>query len=376
VSSISISRADVEAVIDRNPWDLVREFDGNTDPEVIASLSRIFHNGVAEAEESGSVAEYASNLAERAGSQGVNAIYEDAAGHLEETYAGLGAETMASISRTLLSISEEAARVLEFNQEALEGEHGVNRMINWHAAQGSSEYQAIVDWHAEQSTEVAAETQLVYNIHGRSFQGTPNEFPFDDAKAGIKEGRTELAGEYAEEVHDGIDDEIGEYYAYLGRREAELAEQGYDVSTSPVNFYYTPEIAAYHAEKIAEALAALEHNENDPQALAALEHSTHAMGELAGRFFDADGNPVGTMSDQQLEYLRTVFDGLDADHLVTIGHLDIEGIDRVQENLGNGILLLTNPDVGGIDPDLSATSGPQAVPASIRDLMYEVVVGA
>jgi hypothetical protein len=365
MTSIEITRADVEAEVSSSPWELRKDFENDTDLELMSSLARIFQNGAGEAQEAGSVAEYASSLSERAGSYGSNAIYADASVHLEETYEQLGADSLESVSRILLNVAEEAERVLEFNSEAIEGEHGINRMISVYQSNANSSYEQAEKEYEDFAADNPADALFAITFEGESYTGTVGSFPLDELRQGIRTSYVEAAAEYAEQIHDGISGEIDDYYGYLARQEGELAELGYDSAASPVNIWHSEGRAAYEGEQLR---LELEKENPDPDRVAALTRSLEVV--LDG-VFDENGEPIGSMSPTERAYMSAYMDALGKRGIDLLGNSEDPALDGSKEVVGNALSSLFRPDVGGF----ISTGHPDA-PAVVRELVHETEIGA
>jgi hypothetical protein len=359
VPEITLTRADVVEAAGCDPWELAREFHSDTSVEQIDGLAGIFRNGAAEADDAGAVAQYASSLEERAGTRGSNAIYADGAEHLTQTYEDLGAENLENVSRVLTQVATEADSVLESNEDAIRGPAGLDWLIGVQETAANDEYTAFDTWLTDQDPGGQGDSRLfTYEIHGERFTGTKPTFPKDEVRSRIREYRLGEAADGVSASYETMFDDVDGYYGMLHTKEGELAEYGYDVSDSPLNFWHTEGRAEHEAEQLERLLA---QDNPDPEELArytagagALADGVHANGE--------------ELTAAERAYLQAYFGTLEDDDLAALGHLshasDPERFAGSQENVANAVNALMDPAAGGLDPEADAAD----VPASIRAL--------
>ncbi|MGW7291622.1 putative alpha/beta hydrolase [Streptomyces xiamenensis] len=375
MSDISFTRQEVADEAGCDPWKERTDFQNETDAEEIFTLSSVFRNGSEAAEETGSVAEYASDLEERAGTRGSNAIYENAAEHLVQTHADLGGENLEVIARILGEVAEEVETVLEQNEEAITGDMGMNWQMDRHESGANSEFGSFETWLAAQVYGVGS--SLEYTIYDRTFTSVYGTFPVDDVRDHIKQEHLEMLASFATAVHEGITGRIEDYYSLLYRKESELGDYGYNTVDSPLDFWFTPGRAEYEAEQLE-----IELNKENPDP-EKLDQYTSNLGRIAESVYgDPPMDPPGTLEDWQYEYLQRYYDTLSPDVFELLsGNMPADevglgvgmgavqraelnaGFHRAQLALANGINMVTNPELLG---ENSRFRGDEAyIPASI-----------
>lgn len=365
--SVSISKDDVIEKAGCDPWEAEKDFRLDTDVESIESLSSIFRNGASEAEDSGSVAEYAANLEARAGHRGSNAIYADASEHLVQTHEDLGASSLEAISRVLGEIAEEADTALEGNDRDITGDLGADTMVETYSTKAQNDYDSATEDIGELIRQVwSPNGRVSYTVyegseHAETVSGRADMFPYDQLRTAVKEACTAQCAEIITNLHENIEQRIDDYYSLLHLKEGELAsDYGYDVTGSPVDLWYTEGRAEHEANKLAEIL---EQDDPDPEEL---ERYSAGVGTILDRL-ENDG---GSLTDAERRFLDTYYSTLSSDDLAALGHLshhdNADAYENVQGRVADGINTLMDPDVGGIDP----ADDPSAVPASVREFVY------
>lgn len=377
MSHISFTRQEVVDEAGCDPWKERTDFQNETDAEEIFTLSSVFRNGSEVAEETGSVAEYASDLEERAGTRGSNAIYDSAAEHLVQTHENLGGENLEVISRILGEVAEEVETVLEQNEEAITGDMGLNWQLDRHESGANSEYGAFETWLAGHQYGVGS--LLEYTIYERTFKPVYGSFPVDDVRNHIKKVHLDMLASSATAVHESITDRIEDYYGLLYRKESELGDSGYNTVDSPLDFWFTPGRAEYEAEQLE-----IELNKDDPDP-EKLDRYTGNLARIAEAVYGDPHNPIdppNELEDWQYEYLQRYYDTLSPDVFELLsGHMPADGVGpdvgmgavqraelgagfhRAQLALANGINMVTNPELLG---ENSRFRGDEAyIPSSI-----------
>ncbi|MCZ7413896.1 TPR repeat region-containing protein [Streptomyces sp. WMMC897] len=353
-----------------DPYELRTDFKNDSDPDAVDSLSSIFKNGADEAAESGSVAEYAAGLEERAGTRGSNAIYDDSAEHLQQTYDDLGESGLRTISNTLGEIKDEMETTITYLDDSIDGDMGLEYWREWYASQARQEIEAMeadleeLKWHED----------YIWRGHGKTYNAEKFWFPTDVVIQTIEDAYTEQAGEYGVQVYDLMKGELDDYYGFLSNREQRLSEEGYDTGDSPVNVWFPPGRAEYEAEQLR-----IELNKEDPDP-AAVARYTEGLENVMNGMLDENGQlrtDHEYLSDEELAFLEEYYDTLGADGLALLGNVGsdpyhlgpagAEAIKAAQRAAANGLNVMTNPDVGGLD-----TNDPdqyERLPESVRTLL-------
>ncbi|CAL9376209.1 hypothetical protein SUDANB171_00963 [Streptomyces sp. enrichment culture] len=382
MSDISFTRQEVADEAGCDPWKERTDFQNETDAEEIFTLSSVFRNGSEVAEETGSVAQYASDLEERAGTRGSNAIYESAAEHLVQTHADLGGENLEVIARILGEVAEEVETVLEQNEEAITGDMGMNGEMDRQESDANSAFDSFETWLAAQ--EYGVGSSLEYTIYDCTFTSVYGKFPVDKVRDHVKKTHLDLLADFAKDVHEGITERIEDYYSLLYRKESELGDYGYSTVDSPLDFWFTPGRAEYEAEQLE---IELRKEDPDPERLS---RYTEGLARIAESVYGDPHNPQdppNDLQDWQWRYLQTYYDTLSPEAFALLnGHTpdsaypdgmaavgDAErngGFERAQIALANGVNMLMNPDLLGDNTRITGEDR-SAVPSSISTFVYD-----
>ncbi|MBW1600448.1 hypothetical protein [Streptomyces sp. JJ38] len=368
MSGFVITRAALVEAAGCDPYELRTDFKNDSDPEAVDSLSSIFKNGADEAAESGSVAEYAAGLEERAGTRGSNAIYEDSAEHLQQTYDDLGESGLRTISNTLGEIKDEMETTITYLDDSIDGQMGLEYWREWYASQARQEIGPIED----DLADAEGNSMYTYKGYGKEWVFEASKFPIEEVRTHIEDEFTRRAGEYAADVYDLMKGELDDYYGFLSNREQRLSEEGYDTGDSPVNVWFPPGRAEYEAEQLR-----IELNKEDPDPEAVARY-TEGLENVMNGVLDENGQlrtDHEYLSDEEVAFLEEYYDTLGAEGLALLGNIGLydlgddaaQTVHDVQSAVANGLNLMTNPDAGGLD-----TNDPdqyERLPESVRTLL-------
>ncbi|GAB2912653.1 hypothetical protein GCM10022245_54530 [Streptomyces mayteni] len=243
---------------------------------------------------------------------------------------------------------------------------------------GNYQAEALQDWNYWETTRQGIQQQyqnnptatlptIVYKQNsvtfGRLPDGTvtlPPELPTN-----IRDTYLQGAGDDARGTGGSIDAQIAMYRHALTEMAADLGEWGYNVASGPVDIFATPEMARFTAERINAEMA-----KDNPDELY-LELYTENLQSITGGVF---GDPLAPgqvaqrgLTPQESTYLQAFYNTLSPEALAKLGSMeDLSGFAKT--NVANGIDMLMNPDIGGID--VSGTGGAQQVPDSIAEYLY------
>ncbi|PCG81258.1 hypothetical protein CIB93_36365 [Streptomyces sp. WZ.A104] len=372
MSGFTITRAMLVEAAGCDPYELRTDFKKDTDPEAVDALASIFKNGAEEAAETGSVSQYASDLEQRAGTRGSNAIYEDGAAHLEQTYDDLGEAGLRVVSTTLGEIKEEMEATRTYVDDSIVGEMGLEYWREWYAGQANEEIESLED----DLNSLGPETRYSWSGHGESHTSEVEDFPRANVRSIIENAYTDRAGKYGADVYDRMTDELDDYYGFLSNREDRLAEDGYDTGSTPLDLWYSEGRAEYEGEQLA---LELERENPDPAAVA---RYTQGLEDAMGGVLDENGEMAvdpEQLTEEQLAYLTGFYDSLGSEGLAALGELEsdpnrdgpaaAEAIQTAQRAAANGINVMTNPEVGGLDTHQPSHFDrlPEPIAAMVRD---------
>ncbi|MFE7136681.1 hypothetical protein ACFVAG_02915 [Streptomyces sp. NPDC057644] len=366
MSGFTITRDMLVEAAGCDPYELRTDFKNDTDPEAVEALSSIFKNGAEEAADSGSVSQYASNLEERAGTRGSNTIYEDGAAHLEQTYADLGEGGLRSVSTTLGEIKDEMETTRTYLDDIILG--GLDVWREWYVRQANSEASTL----REDLKTLAPEDVYTWRGHERTIAGEKIDFPTAVVDGVIEKAYTKKAGDYAADLYDSMTERLDDYYGFLDNRQNRLVEDGYDAGATPLDLWYSGGRAEYEGEQLA-----LELEKENPDPAAVARYTRGLEGAIDG-VLDENGQiaeGAKHLTDDQLNFLRQFYRSIGSEGLANLGELGSDSamasqaIQATQRAVANGINVLTNPEVGGLD--IHQPSHFDRLPDSIASLIRD-----
>ncbi|WP_354596475.1 hypothetical protein R1Y80_04700 [Streptomyces sp. JL1001] len=352
MSGFTITREMLVEAAGCDPYELRTEFKNDTDPEAVDALSSIFKNGAEEAAESGSVSQYASELEEGAGTRGTHAIYEDGAAHLEQTYDDLGEAGLRTVSATLGEIKDEMEATRTYVDDSIVGEMGLEYWREWYTGRANEEIESL----EEDLTGLDPDATYRWSGHDEEIATKVEDFPRARVRSVIENSYTEQAGKYGADVYDRMTDELDDYYGFLSNRENRLAEDGYDTGSTPLDLWYSEGRAEYEGEQLA---LELQRESPDPAAVA---RYTQGLEDAMDGALDENGEIAADpeqLTDEQLAYLTGFYDSLGSEGLAALGELEsdphrdgpaaVEAVETAQRAAANGVNVMTNPELGGLD---------------------------
>lgn len=388
---------DVKAEVSNSPWELRDDFMDEVDVESIAEAAVSYQQAAGEADNAGQLAELATQENVDAGTVDGMSL-SDAEGRLQKTLDDVDGTALAGAVDVLhrtVALAEDTVESVE-NEISLKGklntqifdrcQDAVDELNLWYTALNEAVDKAN-ESEVNQANGEILEIIMVAKPAGSNAKNLPgsveaypngNIFSLPEhIISDIREHHLDLAVDDAEAAAGEIQDHIDKYREDLAGLGAELDAAGYNLSDSPLAIWHTPEMAEYHAQVIEEAVAVLKDDPTNEDALAQLENATLLMGTIGSDLWDENGNPVGEMSPAEQRYLRQVFDNLSGEDLAILGNLqgDDPRLAAAQGNVGTGILALTNPEVGGLEPFHDTPDRQMPIPQSIRDLVYGIEVG-
>ncbi|MDT0266241.1 hypothetical protein RM844_08025 [Streptomyces sp. DSM 44915] len=392
MAGVDFTREDVVEQAGVDPWETADDFADEIDLEEMAAASRGFAEAAGEAGSASEVAARASELSQDAATtDGIG--HHNADEHITITEQDLqgGGQDIQDVADIINSATElagetkESVSILRSDAVGKFHEHLTDARTTYQNKH--AELQESVDAVNIFQTPSVTVAGTVYDADGGRIDGW--SFP----QAALDAIREHYLGKAAEDItslHGDMETEIEDYRGWMLSRAGELTDLGYDVGAGPHNLWHTEEMAEYAAEGIEEEMAKPE-DERDLDRIATYTEGLAAIG--LGVYDPADPTtPRRDLTREEREYLHAFYDNLDEDTLAALGDLapgtpggpDVgaghehaisnqwDQIHGIQAALGNGINMLMNPEIGGLNIDAHPSiDGPVDIPESIRAFVYD-----
>ncbi|WP_129842946.1 hypothetical protein [Streptomyces sp. RFCAC02] len=386
--NLEFSRHDVQNTAQRWPWETQKAFAEEIDAEDMAENAAVYARAAAEGADAAGLAERASQLAASAGELESASLVDDE-GRIKDTQQDLRPDELGGVPGLLVRAMNLA---LDADEEAfglILGDGGLDVGYTRHVSASVNEYNGWVE----------AVNQAMAAIPATEFGTAPRPVPVSLAGHGTRmvqpvigpDGRLHCPIEnWAPEIRerhlrDAADDAvtaeeelsavIDTYRNRMTEVAGELDKQHYDLSEGPLgDLWINPEMATWAGDRLRSLVA--EYDQADPetvaQLLAGVEGILGGMYEEYGE--DGAAGSGRRLTEAERAYLETFYDRLDSDTLAALGARDWtlggEGLqeigDRITRVLADGAVVLTNPELGGIDP----ATDPGAVPTSIAHYTF------
>ncbi|WP_183091323.1 hypothetical protein [Streptomyces radicis] len=401
MSGVDFTKEDVAAQAGVDPWQEATDFADEIDPVAMAEASRGFASAAGEAGGAADLASAASEAAaDSATTDGVShhnaeenvaITTRDLQGGGEDIEAV--AEVINSGTRLALATEEDVVDLYERANDDFDG-HLTSARAKLEEKQGEFRDNAGDLWgRVLDGGPLAPPSVTVAGTEYTADGSTAGGWSFPQAAVdAIRTHFLTLAAEDAEEVHGDIETEIDDYRAAMTRKAGELDDLGYDLGEGPHGLWHSEGMAEWAAEGLQEEMA---RDNPDPERM---DLYTQGLGIVANGVYgdpSRPGDPLRSLTPAERDYLGTFYDALDADTLVALGHWEgdpgsapdagsahVAAMERLglgadaQQRVGNGISMLLNPDIGGLDPDAHPSmTGQRPMPESIRELVYGLEVG-
>ncbi|WP_052851001.1 hypothetical protein [Streptomyces avicenniae] len=386
---LSFTRDEVEAAADARPWKRQVAFREEISPDDMADTAAIYARAAGEAGDAGDLARGATELGGDSGSLDGESLVDEE-GRIDATSRGLqgnGADMDAVVGYVVRAMN----RALDADEEVhdvIHGERGLEAKYVEHLNA------AITEWNGWQAAlEAALQPDLGLVLFGPPFPisveyggeraiasprmlGLGNyefEFPLGfDARIRTKYLRR--AAEDATTADGEITDALDAYRGKLAEFGQELGDLGYDLSDGPLGLWTSEGMAVYAADHLADEMRK---DHPDPEELLRWTETLDAIG-IGIHTADNPDTPLRDMTPAERAYLDAFYGRLDKEELSLLGGLarGAEGMDpdvagnrfTAAQRVADGLLMLTNPEIGGIDP--SNAAGRAALPAGLRDHLY------
>lgn len=387
---VSFTVDDVKAEQD-NPWAEREDFHEEIDLEEIGASVIGFQEAAASASHGWELADRGSEATAEAGTLDSQTLI-DAAEQSEETYqdlqgAGEGMSDAASLVAWAASLAFDTLE--ETDEEVADLEEQIVTESDA-AVSGYNTHVGIVNsvFGAPSSVETG-EGPVRQDGPVSQLAQVPTRYDgtYQDNAYYIVRNGSHLSGNLYQVVHDwhfdraveateesagAVDRMITDYRADLTDLAMEFEQYpGLEISDTGLGVWFTEQMAEYHAEKIAEAADILADDPDNTEAIALLNNSTSVLANLAEHIFyelelPRDGAELGAGRD----YLEVLYDNLTVEQLAALGHLEDPRAHVAKQNLGNGMLMLLNPDIGGYD-----SSDRSNIPESVRTILFDTEIG-
>jgi hypothetical protein len=390
-TGVGFTTDDVQINAQRWPWRRQQEFHEEIDPEEMERTRQIYARAAEEGVSAGELAQRASELAGGAGARDGRSL-ADGEQRAGETARGLqdNGGGLAKVADLLTSAIHRAAEADEEVYNLVLGENGLEEKYRRHVDNAAEEWNRLV---ADIQAKVDAEGYFSFTeappvtitFEGKQHTITPT-YPEEGVLSyyenlgsfarSIRSRHLQAAVDDAVLTDDDITGAINAYRNRLLGYARELTAEGYDISEGPLNLWTNEEMARHASDWLSDLLANNPNPEDIRRALAGVE------GILGGVYdtpysdqFDAPG-PSRKMTEAELAYLRTFYEGMTQEELAALGRLPYHddlsdsqaaAADEAVRVAANGILLLTNPDAGGLDPARQRDD----LPLSLTNYVYD-----
>ncbi|WP_062214263.1 hypothetical protein [Streptomyces sp. NBRC 109706] len=380
MAGVDFTREDVIEESGVDPWELADDFAEEVDPEEMAEASRGFAAAAGEAGSAGELAVRASELSQDA------AMTDEVAHHNAEEHITITDQDLQGSGQDIQDVADIINSATELALETWESvadrrSDAVGK-VHEHLTDARTMYNVKFGELKEQAdAEVVMDNPTVY------FQGTAYEadgsrqMGWSMPSHLVTAIREEYLGKAVEDVtaiHERMDTEIDEYRSWMMARAGELSDLGYDLGTGPHTMWHTEDMAEWAAEGIEEELA------KDEPDHTALENYTAGLAAISNGIYDPNDptTPLRDLEPGELDYLEAFYNNIDEETLAKLGELQpdprgsldaaaasAERLAAIQANVANGINIMLNSDIGGIDIDVDDPAS--VVPESVRAYVYE-----
>ncbi|WP_165953767.1 hypothetical protein [Streptomyces sp. 8K308] len=340
----------------------------------MAETAAVYARAAGEAADAGELAEAASRAASDAGGLDGGSLV-DGEGRVKETAAGLqgNGEDIDGVVRTLVRAMNQAIDTANEVSDLIFADGQLNDALERHNRASVNEWNG---WTRALQGAVAGldggqgdPPALTVSHGGESLTVLPtttgggHQYALPPELAGrIREKHLRKAAAEATTAFEEIEDAIEAYRGRLTEYGVELQSMGYDLA-GPLGLWTTDGMAEYAAERLAEELG----KEDPDERLLAMY--TAGVSGIADALFGDANNPTDAASRRltgaERAYLGAFYDTLGTDALLRLGALD--GWSQSKLDLANGLAILTNPELGGLDPDRDRDRLPEAVLPFVYD---------
>ncbi|WP_052849619.1 hypothetical protein [Streptomyces avicenniae] len=371
------------------PWTDSAAFADELDVEDMGDTAAAYLRAATEVSTVGDLSRRATELSADAGALDGDALV-DAEGRIEVTERDLGEgevqETVRLLVRSMnLAVStEEEVRALVHGPGALDErfeEHLAGVRDEYHAAQAAV---AALNAEVPQGDEQPPVWELT--VRGDTFRVEAPGGVYrlgEDVVAGIRQRHLDAARADATDTGLDIREAVEVYRRELIGMSAELDPYGFDLTGGPLGLWTTPEMAAWSARGL---LGEFIDGGGRPDTEKLLYFS-EGLDALVRSVFGTNGDPGAAardMTEEERAFLVAFFRALDEEP--TGGRADIlSGLGGDQplledpgdqgrhtatlQRLADGVSLLLNPQLGGIDPRDPANA--DDVPLAVRRFVYD-----
>ncbi|WP_129842947.1 hypothetical protein [Streptomyces sp. RFCAC02] len=392
---VTFSKDEVEGAAQRKPWRTQRDFHAEIDPEEMADTAMAYARAAAGGAATEDLGERAARVAEESG-EGDGAALVDGQGRIDDTVARLQKDSVDRVVGLLIGAMNRALDADEKTSQRIVGPHGLDEAYGRHLSAAINEWNGWQDALGEAvyrtrtwAYDTPPAITLTYNGTSRSVAPSAGAdgaalYSIDDWAPEIRERHLRAAATDASTAADDIDEEITAYRTKLMDYAAELNGEGYDISEGPLDLWTGEAMATWAADRLAELLntdsLAAQLDPGSPDAEEINRLMAGIQGILNGVYdtpyedeFDAPG-PSREMTAEELAYLKAFYGRLSGEDLATLGVLSGGGapgaatqLEEAQRTAANGVLLLTDPEAGGLDPARQRDD----IPESIAPFVYD-----
>ncbi|MGP4113359.1 hypothetical protein ACTWP5_20900 [Streptomyces sp. 4N509B] len=367
-ASFEFSPAEVAARAGKDPWAIRTRFTSEVDVGAMGRAGDALLEAAREARGVKDLAVRADEIAQGAGAHNGTPM-ADAADRFDLTNVQLRDPQLDRAVESNFRAMQIADRTVTLVDAKVGGPAGLESRITGYEGEAQAEWSywtSLRDSLNAQYGNSAMSPPPTVQYNGRSVTfgrlpsgelTLPTELP-----AMIRETYLSQAGDDARLTGDDMDNLIARYRRDLMDLATGLNNMGFDVSEGPLKNFVNPQMADFAAEQINAALRDGNATPADLDMYTGYLESIRR--EIHSEPTDRFGNPRGQLDPRDNAFLWNFYDRLTPESLGKLGQLD-DTHDLAKTNVANGIQMLMNPEIGGMNPNGSA------VPESIRHFVQD-----
>jgi hypothetical protein len=355
------------------PWTTQQKFSEETDTESMSESAAAYARAAGETKNVDDLAKAATEISQEAGNLNGAPLVKD--GRFQESHRALqrGGSDMDAVVRHIIRSMNHA---IEAEKETHRQVYLMNDRLAAHNQAARNEWQTAGEALGNAIRKHEGDGPVTFSYGGKNYTAemSPTGVPGGSLASlpqvladEIRNRHLGNASKDAAHYYDLIADAIEQYRRRLMWETNELAELGYELGDGPLKLFTTPEMARYAAGLLKNEL---NDDKIDPELI---EYYTRGLRAITEGIFDGhppSGDPERPLSPGELTYLSHFYGTLDANSLAKLGSMEGPGaITDAKRNVANGIQMLLNPEIGGLNPAISAEGN--QIPQSIRHFVYD-----
>ncbi|WP_129842948.1 hypothetical protein [Streptomyces sp. RFCAC02] len=383
---VTFSQDEVEEAAKRKPWRTQRDFHAEIDPEEMADTALSYARAAEDGATVANLGERATRLGEESG-EADSASLVNGEGRIDPLQGN--DDKMDYVTGILVGAMNRALDADEKTSQRIVGPHGLDEAYGRHLSASINEWNGWQDALGEavyKTRTWAYDTPPAVNVtyNGTSRSVTPTVgadgaalYNIDDWAPEIRERHLRAAAADAVVAADDIDEEITAYRTKLMDYAVELNAQHFDLSEGPLDLWTNEAMATWAADHLSEALNSIPPDPDETErALAGVRAILDGVYDTPYEdAFDAPG-PSREMTAEELAYLQAFYGALSREDLAALGNATDYGslgavrgetLDAAMRTAANGVLLLTDPEAGGLDPARQRDDIPESIASYVYD---------